>query len=169
MKRLLLLRHAKAVPSAEGDDFDRGLTASGERDAERIGDYIAARGLTVDFVLCSGARRTLDTARIVTGRWSRPVETLVENALYEATWRLILALLRELPPAASTALLVGHNPGIGDIANHLAGEGDRDARLRMAGKYPTCGLAVIEFSAASWSNLGPRAGRLLWFVTPADL
>ena len=169
MKRLLLLRHAKAVASVDGDDFDRGLTASGEADAERVGDYIAAQGLQTDFVLCSGARRTVDTARIVIGRWSRPVETFAENALYEATWRLILALLRDLPSSASSALLVAHNPGVSDIGNQLAGEGDRNARLRMASKYPTSGLAVIELPAAGWTDLSPRSGKLERFVTPADL
>jgi phosphohistidine phosphatase len=169
MKRLLLLRHAKAVASIDGDDFDRGLTAGGETDAEGVGDYIAAQGLETDFVLSSGARRTLDTARIVTGRWRRPIEAVTLNALYDATWRLILALLQDLPATASSALLVAHNPGVGDLSNLLTGDGDRDARLRMAAKYPTSGLAVIDFPVMGWSEIRPRAGTLRRFVTPADL
>ena len=169
MKRLLLLRHAKATPGNRGDDFERELTRSGEIDASRMGDFLASQGLAPEIVLFSGARRTRETAEIVIGRLGSPVERHQENALYEATRHLILALLRQLPDKVGSALLVGHNPGMSDVANVLAGKGDKPARLRLAAKYPTCGLAVLEFEGPSWANLAAHAARLEGFVTPADL
>jgi phosphohistidine phosphatase len=169
MKRLLLLRHAKTEPGNGRDDFERALTPSGEIDAARIGDFVASQGLAPQMVVYSGARRTRDTAEIVITRLGREVERHEENALYEATRHLILALLRQLPDKVESVMVVGHNPGMGDVANVLAGKGDKPNRLRLAAKYPTCGLAVLEFEGESWTNLAAHAARLEGFVTPADL
>ena len=169
MKRLLLLRHARAAPGGGQDDFDRALTSSGGADAGRMGDYLVSQGLTPDIVVFSGARRTRETAEIVIGRLGRAVEAQEENAVYEATRHLILALLRQIPDNVSSVLLVGHNPGMSEVANLLVGKGDKQARQRLSAKYPTCGLAVIEFDGSSWTNLAAHAARLETFVTPADL
>ena len=169
MRRLLLLRHAKAVPLSRGDDFDRSLTPGGVDDARRIGEWIAERGLVPDRCLYSGATRTRQTYQAVSDAWPGEVETVNTNALYEATRFLIVGLLRELPSSSRVNLVVGHNPGMADVANILTGEGPADARLRMAGKYPPGALAVIAFDGPDWSELTPGAGRLEHFVTPADL
>jgi len=169
MKRLLLLRHAKAAPGDGRDDFGRELTPSGEIDAARMGDFVASQRLDPEIVVYSGARRTRDTADIVISRLFRPVERLEDNALYEATRHLILARLRQLPDKFDSALVVAHNPGMSEVAAVLAGEGDKPTRLRLAAKYPTCGLAVLEFKAVNWADLAAHAARLAGFVTPADL
>ncbi len=169
MRRLLLMRHAMAAPSFGGGDYARELTESGAHDATLLGDYLAAQSLIPDLILYSGARRARDTARALLLRWARAIDASEQRSLYDAHWRLILALLHELPDAAPSALLVGHNPGIGDAANHLAGEGDRPCRMRMASNYPTSGLAVIDFEVAAWREIATRSGRLDRFVTPADL
>ena len=71
--------------------------------------------------------------------------------------------------SARAHLVVGHNPGMGDVANLLAGEGPASERLRLASKFPTASLAVIAFDRPDWSDLRAGAGRLEKFVTPADL
>lgn len=169
MKRLLLLRHSKAVPGSGRDDFERGLTSGGQDDARHIGKLIAERGLVPDLVVYSSARRTRETAELVAADWPHKVKSIAENGLYEATRQLILMLLRSLPEHARSAMIVGHNPGIAEIANQLTGSGDEDDRVRMASKYPTSGLAVLEFSDDGWAGIQPRAGRLLRFVAPVDL
>jgi len=168
MRRLLILRHARAVPLSREDDFDRVLAESGRDDARRLGVYMADGGYIPDLALYSGAARTRETYAIVSAEWRRPVEARAENAIYEATRFLILGLLRELPASARAALIVGHNPGMADIANLLTGEGASAERLRLASKFPTCALAVIAFDRPDWSELAPHTGRLETFVTPQD-
>jgi phosphohistidine phosphatase len=168
MRRLLILRHAKAVPLAQGDDFGRALTDRGRKDAHRVGKWMAAEDIIPDFCLVSGAERTRETFEIVASALPRKVKTQETNALYEATGFLILELLRALPESAHAPLVVGHNPGLGDVANLLAGEGSPALRMRMAAKFPTSALAVIAFDVPDWSRIAPRGGRLERFVTPAD-
>ena len=170
MKRLLLLRHARSTPALNGhDDYERALTSSGEADAARIGDFLAAEGLMPDLIVSSSARRALDTARLVASRWRDAAEPTAELALYDASRLLILARLRELPDDAASALIVAHNPGIGETASWLAGEGDPAARMQIAARYPTAGLSVLAFDSASWREIAPHAGRLERFVSPADI
>jgi phosphohistidine phosphatase len=169
MRRLLLLRHAKAVPLTREDDFDRVLAESGRDDARKLGEYMAHSGLTPDRAIYSGAARTRETYEILSANWPHALETQVENALYEATRFLILGLLREIPASSRAPLIVGHNPGMADVANLLTGEGASTERLRLASKFPTGALAVIAFDRPDWSELAPRTGRLERFVTPHDL
>ena len=169
MRRLLLLRHAKAVPLSLEDDFDRVLTESGRDDARRIGEWMAEANLAPDRCLYSGAARTRETYELLAQALPRPIEAVEQNALYEATRFLIVGLLRELPANARAHLVVGHNPGMADVANLLAGEGAAADRLRLASKFPTCRAGGDRLRPARL--VGPRrrapAG---WkrFVTPAD-
>ena len=169
MRRLLILRHAKAEPFSGADDFARTLTERGRADAQKIGAFLADQNLSPDRAIYSGAARTRETFEIVAAGQPRRFEAEAQNALYEASRFLILGLLRELPAAARTHLVVGHNPGMADIASLLAGEGGAMERLRMASKFPTGALAVIAFDRPDWSDLGQGVGRLEHFVTPADL
>jgi phosphohistidine phosphatase len=169
MRRLLLLRHAKAVSLSYDDDFGRVLTEGGREQARKIGEWMTGAKLVPDRCLYSGAARTRETFDIVAAALPRAVEATEQNALYEATRFLILGLLRELPASARAPLVVGHNPGMGEVANLLAGEGAASERLRMAAKFPPAALAVIAFDRPDWSDLAPRSGRLERFVTPADV
>ncbi len=169
MRRLLLLRHAKAEPATGHDDYDRELTEGGAADAKRIGERIAAEGLIPDLVIYSGAERTRQTAAAIAEGWPRAVAMRAQNGLYDATRPLIFEAVRALPDEARTAMLVGHNPGIGDLANWLTGKGGEALRLRMAGKYPTCALATLEFPVKAWAQIAPHSARLMDYVTPADL
>lgn len=169
MRRLLLLRHAKAVAPSREDDFGRVLTERGRGDAKKMGAFIAGRRLSPDRAIYSGAARTRQTFEIFAAEQPAPIEAEEQNALYEASRFLIIGLLRELPSRARTHLVVGHNPGMADIASLLAGEGGAIDRLRLASKFPTCALAVIAFDRPDWSDLGQGVGRLELFVTPADL
>jgi phosphohistidine phosphatase len=169
MRRLLLLRHAKAAPSAGLDDYNRELTDKGRDDARRIGDLIAARGLVPDLLVYSSAERTRETAEIVAANWPKRVKSVAESGLYEATRQFIFTKVRGAPDRAGVAMIVGHNPGIGELAVHLTGFGAREERSRMAEAFPTSGLAVLDFPTPHWASVEPHAGRLVRFVTPTDL
>lgn len=168
MRRLLLLRHAKAVPLSFGDDYDRALTDRGRADARRMGEWIAAATLAPDCCLYSGAARTRETFEIVAGALPRSIEAKEESALYDAPSQRILGLVRGLPASVGAALVVGHNPGMAELANLLTGEGGSAERRRLAARFPTSALAVIAFDRPDWSGLAPRTGRLESFVTPGD-
>jgi phosphohistidine phosphatase len=170
MRRLLLLRHAKAAqPSLGGRDYERALTGRGREDARRIGDLLAVRGLVPDLVIYSSAERTRETAEIVATNWPKRVKAVAERGLYEATRQSMLLRIRAAPDGAGVTLIVGHNPSIGELAVQLAGGGAREDRSRMADAFPTCGLAVLDFPTEHWANVAPHAARLVRFVTPADL
>jgi phosphohistidine phosphatase len=65
--------------------------------------------------------------------------------------------------------MVGHNPGLGELAALLIASGEVEARQRLIEKFPTAGLAVIDFALDDWAKLHPRAGRLDRFVVPRTL
>jgi phosphohistidine phosphatase len=169
MRRLLLLRHAKAIHPTGHDDFERELVDRGRRDAGRIGAFVAENGMIPDLVVDSGAARTRATAAIVLAAWARHVQSQQEPRLYEATRGAILEVVRALADAAPHVMLVGHNPSIADLANHLVGRGVRGEMSRMAGKFPTSGLAILEFGVDRWRDVAPGSGLLARFVTPDDL
>ncbi len=169
MRRLLLLRHAKAVPATGRHDYERGLVERGRRDAAGIGAFVAENGLIPDLVIHSGAERTRETAAIALAAWPRPIEARAEPGLYDATRPALLTIVRALPEAAPIVMLVGHNPSVADLAATLVGRGDKSDMARMAGKFPTAGLAVLEFDVKSWRDARPGAARLARFATPEDV
>ena len=151
MKRLYLLRHAKSSwDDPELADHERPLSARGRRAADAIGNYLREHGIEPELVLCSSAARTRETlARIgLSGE--------VERELYGASANELLARVRELSPRLESVLLIGHNPGMHDLALALTGE--------PADKYPTGALATIEL--AGWTA---RSGRMIGFVRPREL
>src|SRR3954468_11290847 len=117
MRRLLLLRHSKAAPHAGSDDHGRALTEGGRQDARGVGELIASSGLIPAIVIYSSATRTRETAKLASSRWPKPPRLVEEGQLYNASRATILALARALPDEAASAMIVGHNPGIGELAN----------------------------------------------------
>jgi phosphohistidine phosphatase len=169
MLRLLLLRHSKAVPFTGSGDHQRALTARGRSDAARLGAFIAGEKITPQAAVHSGSQRTGETLGIVLAKLRSDAPVSVEPRLYEASEAAFLSVLRHGPDAAKALLVVGHNPSLGETACRLAGTGDRATLLKMAAKFPTSGLAIIDFEAEHWREIEERAGRLERFVTPASL
>ena len=161
-KTLILTRHAKSSWDNPGmDDHDRPLNKRGRRSAEVIGDWLRARGLVPDEVLCSSARRTRETYERM--RFDTPAE--VTDTLYLVTANQIL---RELSGATGdTVLLLGHSPGIGQFAAEILGD-DPPAHPRFH-DYPTGATLVVRFDVDSWDKLAWRSGDLVDFTVPRDL
>jgi phosphohistidine phosphatase len=169
MLRLLLLRHSKAVPFTGSGDHQRPLTERGRADAARLGAYILDEKTAPDAAIHSGAQRTKETLAIVAASLRPRVKISVEASLYEAGRAAFLDVVRHGPDKARSLLLVGHNPTIAEMASRLSGTGESGALARMAGKFPTSALAVIDFGVDRWSEIDEGNGRLIAFVTPASL
>jgi phosphohistidine phosphatase len=147
--RLYLLRHAKSSWDEPGlADHDRPLARRGKRAADAMGRYMREHGIEPEVVLCSSATRTRQTLE----RLGLP-DARIEPELYGAD----AATLRALIPDASSAMLIGHNPGMQDLALSLARSGAKLGEL--AEKFPTGALATIELDT----------GELVDFVRPRDL
>ena len=171
MRQLLLLRHAKsswddpALP-----DHARPLNARGKRAAAAMAEAMAELGLLPDVVLVSSARRALQTLEALAPLAGVLVEPM--DALYLARWEKLLDALRGLPETARSVMLVGHNPGLHELAMALAGAGALSAGgaelRRLAEAYPTGALAEFVI-AAPWRLLEPGGARLVRFLVPRDL
>jgi phosphohistidine phosphatase len=169
MRRLLLLRHAKADRHSAGGDRERPLTRRGLDDARRVGEYLVAEGFSPELAVASHARRARQTLEQALGAFPSHVQHLTENTIYEANADHLLEILRQSPDRVETLLVVGHNPGFGDLAVALAGAGDGAELKRLRARYPTATLAVLDFPCASWAETAFGAATLHRLVTPADL
>lgn len=170
MRRLLLLRHAKAERSEPGEaDRARALVERGHADAARIGAYMASHALVPDRVLVSPARRTQETWKAAAAAFPRAPGATTLEKLYDATPHAILAAIRDAPASAHTLMVIGHNPGLQALAVMLIASGDVDTRELLREKLPTSGLVIIDFAFDDWSRLHPQSGRLERFVSPRSL
>ncbi|MGX1165259.1 phosphohistidine phosphatase [Bradyrhizobium sp. USDA 372] len=172
MRRLMLLRHAKTETDApSGRDQDRRLDDRGHKDAAQMGDWIAAHPPFPDTVLVSHAvraRQTWDIAwEAMKDRVRAPqVEVLPE--LYGADPAQILETIRTAtaPADSKRLLLIGHNPGMHEVALMLIGGGDPDGAKALGHNLPTAGLAIFDFDVKDWDDVAYRRGNLVLFVSP---
>ena len=169
MRHLLLLRHAKAVAHARGGDIERELSHRGRREAGLLGRHMQTRGLRPELALVSASARTRETVALLMAQWPAPAPLDIQRGLYDASASTVLAAIGAAPPEIRTLMVVGHNPGIADLAINLTAGGDPRARLRMMEGFPTCALAVLEVPAENWEDLTFQGARLLDFVTPGQL
>ena len=169
MRRLLLLRHANAAAIAGGGDHGRPLALRGRQNAPRLGAWLAERGDLPDLALVSDARRARETFELVAACFSETVSVRLEPRIYDALPGALLKLAQGAPASVRTLLLVGHNPGMAELALSLTGHGDRYAFSRMRAKFPPAGLAILDFDADAWTDSASGAGRLDCFITPAQL
>jgi phosphohistidine phosphatase len=169
MVRLILLRHAKS-DWGDGDlaDHDRPLAPRGESAAPLMGAVMRARGLRPDRVLCSTATRARETLRLVGETMDEVPGTEFTRDIYEADPQDLLELARAANGDATVLMMVGHNPTFQDTAMSLAGTGEPQDLARMAAKFPTGALAVIDFDG-QWRDIGWGKGRLDCFLCPRDL
>jgi phosphohistidine phosphatase len=159
-RHLLLLRHAKSSwddPSLA--DHDRPLAPRGRKAATLIRAHLRRSGIEMSLILCSSARRTVQTLELV----APGGEVAIEDELYGASADGLLTRLREVPDHDSAVMLIGHNPAMQDLAAGLAagaGLGEQ--------KFPTAALATLAFTGL-WRELDWGSADLIEFVRPRDL
>jgi len=169
MRRLFLVRHAKAEPAVGRDDYERALTGRGRADARRMALALAERKTLPDVLIHSGAERAKETAEIFAAEWKHAVELREEPGLYDAGPDTLFACARALPDSRVRVALVGHNPGLGELAVMLAGAGAHSEVRRLAAKFPTGAVAALDLRVRHWAEIAPNAGELALFLTPAEL
>jgi phosphohistidine phosphatase len=170
MKQLLLLRHAKSSwddPALA--DFDRPLAPRGLKAAPRMGRELARRDWLPDLALVSPAQRTRETWRLVSAELPARVPVEFAEALFEATAGDILTEVRQATASAGCLLVLGHNPGLEDLARRLAGpRSDAGARRKLEEKFPTGALARLVVDD-DWADLDFGTARLTHCIRPKDL
>lgn len=162
-KRLLLLRHGKSSwddPALE--DLDRPLAGRGRRAAARLGLWLREQDAVPELVICSPAVRARETLEQLGLPPEVPVR--LDGDVYAGTAGDLLAVVRALPPHVDSAMVVGHNPAIEDLARMLVAPA-----LDTLEKVPTAGLVDLRFPGPGWDDVGPGPGRLEALITPRTL
>ena len=173
MRRLMLLRHAKTEKhdaSTSSRDEDRRLDERGRKDAAEIGGFMAGHPPFPDHALVSPAVRAHQTWELawaaMKDRIPEPRVELVPD-IYGADPGQLLQCIRDVAVSDPQRLLVvGHNPGMHELALALTDGGDAAARRALADNLPTSGLAILDFATENWNDVAFRRGRLVLFVSP---
>ena len=160
MKILILARHAKSSwQDVMLADFDRPLNKRGRKNAPEMGRRLAARGDQPDLIVTSPARRAQDTATALANALHMEGRSVsFEPAIYEAAPADLLQVIRGFDDAWQKILLVGHNPGLTELANLLA--------PCQLDNIVTCGLVGLEFDLRIWRDIAPGRGRMLFYDYP---
>jgi phosphohistidine phosphatase len=166
-RTLCLLRHAKSSwGNPTLDDFDRPLNQRGRNSMIAVGLYIDVKRLRPDGILCSSAQRTRETLGLLLPWLHGETRVRIERGLYLASADELLTRICQVEPEISCLMVIGHNPGLEELAGMLAWTGDEFAANAIQDKFPTAALAVIDFDAPDWAGVAPGKGRLRTFTTP---
>jgi phosphohistidine phosphatase len=149
-RTLVLLRHAKSDWSGPEADIDRPLSSRGRRQAPDAGSWLAANIGPIGLAVVSPASRARSTWELVAGELDPHPRTLIDDRLYAASLEEMLAVVRDLPDDVETAILVGHNPGVEELASLLSGHTTR---------MTTSALAVLTLPGP-WRTAAPDASTL---------
>lgn len=163
MKTIYLLRHAKAEAHSPEGDAGRHLTKRGRKAAQAMATFLAGLKPVPELVLCSPSVRTRETLERILPAFRPEPRIAYEDELYLAEPAALLRRLREVPETAQSVLLVGHNPGLQELAVRLAANPGR-----MAEEFPTAALAVLRIEG-QWTGLRWRGAKLLLFQAPKTL
>ena len=160
MKRVIIVRHAKAVSYGYDDDFTRDLTDRGVKDAQRIGEELKKMKITPDVMISSPANRALQTATIFAENMNFNKKNIVEiEDIYNGLNTFgFLDLIQKLPDEAKTAFFFGHNPSFQYYANNLT--------ERFHDEMPTCSTVAIDFNVDSWKKVEARTGKKAFQLVP---
>lgn len=170
MLTLAILRHAKSSWEAgDIDDFDRPLNARGRAAAPLMGRILKEVSFEPQLILCSPAKRTRETLALLYPDADPPhAEAVFDEQLYLTGPVMLLDRLHQIPATCKLVLMIGHNPGLHNLALMLMGTGDAKSISRLEDKFPTAALALFTFRETAWRDIGPASGHLEAYVTPRD-
>ena len=160
MKRLFIVRHAKAERAEPGgEDFDRPLAPRGEHDAVAVGRRLAGGGIHPGAIVASPAQRTLATAKLIARELDFPwKEIRTAKSAYLASGDALLNLVHRLDEGAESALLVGHNPGVSELAQSLVRDFEQD--------LTTAAVVAVDLPADTWAGVRRGTGSLRFYDSP---
>ena len=161
MKTLYLMRHAKSSwEDASLSDFERPLNDRGLSAAPFMGKLMREKGLEPDVILSSPAERAKQTASLVKEASGISHEIRFDDRIYEASPHTLVQVASEIDNANTSAMLVGHNPGMEGFIRYLTGNLE---------PMPTAALAGIKLNIDKWSEIADGCGDLLEILRPKDL
>lgn len=158
MKKLLLIRHAKAVHDSNYEDFERPLKNSGIKDAELMAGRLQSEGIIPELLITSPALRTQTTANIISEFLSLP-KPVEDMRIYEAGRTILIAIVNQLDEQLNFTGIVGHNPTIEDMVAFLSGH---------SLGFPPGAAALIEFDLDTWGAVTKGIGTLKWYSSPKE-
>ena len=160
MKRLYLLRHAQALPSDGGRDFDRSLSPKGLEDAQALGKHMQRQGYVPELILCSGAKRTRDThAQVSQAFENETVQSDFSDKIYDASRGSLFKMIQDFGDDVIAAMIIGHNPTIYELCAMLASQGPETMINRLAEGYVPATFSAIDFPITSWADINPNDGQ----------
>jgi len=161
-KTLYLFRHAKSSwddPSLT--DFDRPLNKRGEKAAPLMGKVMRARDVCPSVVVCSPSKRTRQTAKLAFKKAGMDeAEIVFDKHLYHATTSGLLEIIAKTDDLLSSAMLIGHNPGLSELVYFLTG---------VEEAFPTAALVCLRLDVAHWKDVRSGCGKLEWIVRPREI
>ncbi|MFG2915889.1 SixA phosphatase family protein [Kitasatospora sp. NPDC048298] len=165
-RQIVVVRHAKAEHPDAVDDRDRPLAERGRKDAKAAGRWLTGAGVDADLALVSPAVRTRDTWELMVPELRNKPRTVQDKRLYDASLGALITVLNEQSDEDRDVVVVGHNPGVRELAEALAGEakGDVMARMKDSG-FPTAAAAILAFEG-SWAAVEHNTCRLTAFWAP---
>lgn len=162
MRTLVLMRHAKSDYPAGVADHRRPLAERGIREAGLAGDWLRANAPAIDAVLCSSATRTRQTLE----RTGVDAPASFLDRLYGAAPGEVIDEINKVPDEVTALLVVGHEPTMSHLALGLSGpDSDRESAERIARKYPTSAIAVLNVNG-SWADVELSSAELTSFHVP---
>lgn len=169
MLRLYIMRHAKsswAIPGAR--DFDRELNDRGLQDLAKLSQVIKKEGYFPDKILCSSATRTHQTLDAVMDAFENKPEIVFTERLYSSGLSEYIDLINDNSDIKSL-MIIGHNPMCGSLATSLSGTGKADELEKIAYKYPTAALSIIDFDTKNWPDVAKGSGILQKSIFPSEI
>jgi phosphohistidine phosphatase len=166
IRNIIFLRHAKSNLAFDYEDKDRVLTSRGIEDSKIIGKHLSNLNLQLDYVICSTAKRTVQTSEIIFESLKSEPELYLTDDLYQASFKGIINIIKKTPENYKNIMIVGHNPGMQNITTYLTCPSNKKPYLKLIQSYPTGAIAIINFDISNWTKLEYQIGNLMEFTTP---
>lgn len=160
IKTLYIMRHAKASwDYPELPDYDRPLTESGMINSKKIATELQNRNVSVELIICSYAKRSHDTARIIATGINYPVEQIeVCNDIYEGDTDDFFKLIFQVNDDITSLMIVGHNPTVTQFVNLFV-----KTRIDI---LPTSGLFSLNFETENWLDITKSRVKTGFYLFP---
>lgn len=159
MKKIYLIRHAKAENNEDVKDFDRSLNSRGKEDAKCMAKRLRKYGVAPDIIYSSSAKRALKTAKIVAEFLEYEKKKIVTfDSLYDSSIKAYVDLISQTPDTYDSLFLVAHNPTITEVGEYLSGA--------ILTSIPTSAIVCISFEVDSFKEIGEESGHILFFDYP---
>jgi phosphohistidine phosphatase len=166
-KLVYLLRHAKSSwDHPELADHERPLSPRGVKAARRMAERMRRDGVVPALVLCSSARRARETLEPIEAAFGSKAAVRVEDNLYGASADHLLDRLRRVADSVLSVMIIGHNPGVQELAVRLLS--NERGRSELMVKFPTAALATLRVNASRWRELDEEGAELVAFLKPRN-